>query len=275
MNDTTNNGCGAIGETSNENVPTVSNDTTDGKKKLVGIYGLQNKVKPEKWYVGQSNDIEDRWNTYRRLAVNRQPKLMQALIKYGYDGFEKVILETCNESDLDRLEDKWMVIKDSINAGYNIRAAGSRGRHSADTKRKMSESAKNIPADIRRKMVIAQIGKHHTEETRRKLSEISKHMSAETKQKMSLAAKRRIRIPFSDEHRRNLSKALSGRHHTDETKRKISELQRGNRPWARELALKMSAKNVGRKQSPETIAKRMKTMSENRLKKLSEVDIAH
>jgi hypothetical protein len=48
----------------------------------------------------------------------------------------------------------------------------------------------------------------------------------------------------------------SWRKHTQETKNKISRLQKGNRPWASELALKMSAVNIGRKQSSETIAKR-------------------
>jgi len=111
--------------------------------RISGIYGLRNVLKSDEWYVGQSWDICKRWRTaYSNLQCKSQVKLYNALKKYGYDNFEKVILEetTCPQSELDARESYWMFQKDSIKRGYNIRGAGSHGRLSDETKKKISNS---------------------------------------------------------------------------------------------------------------------------------------
>ena len=273
MNDTNenlSNACKAIGNMPIKNGPPHSNDTTIKS----GIYGLRCKT-TNKWYVGQSTDIVQRWGDYGRLCCKKQPKLYRALLKYGYGDFDKVILEGCPVV-VDILNDRevfWSNQYDSVNNGYNTReCGGARGKHSEETKIKMSISAKNISPEIRIKMAISQIGKQHSEKTKQKLSEISKNMSEDTKNKMSLAAKGKPKKPFSAEHRANLSASRVGKKHTEETKAKISSIQKGNRPWAKDIAIEMSRRNVGRKQSPETIAKRMATIKANRLSKISNID---
>ncbi len=119
MNDEKCGVCVAIGSMSNQNEPAASDATTP--EKIVGIYGLRHKL-TGKWYVGQSMDIEDRWSQYRRLRCKSQPKLYHALKKYGYDSFDKVVLEKCprDRHYLKEREDYWILQKDSINLGYNL-----------------------------------------------------------------------------------------------------------------------------------------------------------
>ena len=98
-------------------------------------------------------------------------------------------------------------------------------------------------------------GKFHTidglsEETKQKLSQIRKgrKLTEEWKAKIGAANKNKIRSeefrkqvslthkgrkrPFtSEEHRRNLSKAITGKKHSDETRKKISEIQKGKSWW--------------------------------------------
>jgi len=225
-----NNGCEAIGEMSNGNVPTVSNDTTDGKKKLVGIYGLQNKVKPEKWYVGQSNDITYRWNQYKNLCLSHQPKLRRAILKYGWDSFATVLLEQCEpiQDVLDAREDHWIKTKNSIKNGYNCRGGGSRGKLAESTKRKLTKLA---------------TGRRHSEETKRKMSlrQISRKHSKTSKQKRREKLSGENNPMFgkvvTSERREHQSKMLKGRfcgelhpnygkHWSVEVRRRMSEAHR-------------------------------------------------
>lgn len=123
--------CEATGKISIKNVEQPSTDTTG--KKIVGIYGLQNKLDPNKWYVGQSVDILSRWAKYKSLRCKSQRKWFAALSKYGYDGFTPVILETCNVSKLDEREIYWIGQMDSVINGYNIKLGGNRKEHSNET----------------------------------------------------------------------------------------------------------------------------------------------
>jgi len=124
------------------------NDTTNviknpyARKECCGIYGLRCKVNG-KWYIGQSiNDIGGRWDKYRRLQCKSQSKLYNALLKHGYDNFDKVIIETCEPrvEILNSRENYWMEFFDSVHNGYNVRAAGSNGKFSAAARLKMSIS---------------------------------------------------------------------------------------------------------------------------------------
>jgi group I intron endonuclease len=130
VNDTTNKECEATGDTLTKNEPTVSTDTTP--RKVVGIYGLQNKIKPDKWNVGQSWDIYSRWRKeYKNTKCKHQHKLYNALMKYGYDGFNKVILEELTDPTqqfMDDRENYWIKFYNSIENGYNIRESGSHGK---------------------------------------------------------------------------------------------------------------------------------------------------
>lgn len=131
-------------ENKQESVPSDTTKTIDPMSvpnECCGIYGLRNKLN-DKWYVGQSINIVKRWEGYDTMHCKSQRKLYNALVKYGVDAFDKVILEQCPSDRLNEREDYWVIEKDAIENGYNIRSGGgSRGRHSTETKRLMSVAA--------------------------------------------------------------------------------------------------------------------------------------
>lgn len=94
------------------------------------IYGLKCKV-TDKWYVGQSWNVKKRWWTYSKYECRNQPKLYNALVKYGIDAFEKSILEEniTDQDTLDAREDYWTEKYDCVNNGYNCHI-GRHGRRS-------------------------------------------------------------------------------------------------------------------------------------------------
>lgn len=136
-----------------------SDTTSETKKKSLnakccGIYGLKNKTNG-KWYVGQSTrSIADRWSSYKNLKCDSQPKLLNAIVKYGYDKFEKIILENCpaEQSILDSREDYWIRFYDSVENGYNCRYGGANGTFSDEAKQKVKDGCKKRNPD---KMFIA------------------------------------------------------------------------------------------------------------------------
>ncbi len=185
----------------NQSVTTNETEKKFSPDKCVGIYGLRNKLN-NKWYIGQSIDIEDRWRKYKNLGCKFQRKLYNALLKYGYENFETKILEICenNQSVLDRKEDEYIIKYDSIKNGYNIRLGGSHGKLSQEQKNLLSEIAKkNLTQErlttlknnlqLARKILVVKGRKPHTEETKNKmrLSSTGKKHTEETKQKIRLA----------------------------------------------------------------------------------------
>lgn len=116
---------------------------------MIGIYGIHNIVN-DKWYVGQSVNIEKRWES-ERLNL-RKGSLHQngcgihignAYKKYGEKSFEWVILEECEKEKLNEREVFWISKKNSLQNGYNSTPGGNNwvGRIvSKETRRKMSEA---------------------------------------------------------------------------------------------------------------------------------------
>jgi hypothetical protein len=104
--------------------------------------------------------------------------------------------------------------------------AGKYIEFTEDTRRKMSEAAKNMSEETRRKLSEAGKKRTHSEETKRKITEVhkGKTRSEDTRRKMSEAAKNR-----SEETRRKMSESRKGKTHSEETKRKISETKKKNR----------------------------------------------
>lgn len=187
-------------------------------KKIVGIYGLRNKT-TGKWYVGQSIDIENRWKYYKRLKCKGQPKIYTALEKYGYDGFDKILLEECISEPKTLMEREifWVNKYDSINNGYNVRNPDLRSKFSDETRAKITASKmgkkyKPWSEEARANVSAAHRGeKHHfygkklSDEHRAKLKKAKQVITEETRKKMSIAAKNRT--PPSAEARRKMSEA--------------------------------------------------------------------
>ena len=157
------------------------------------IYKITNQLN-NKCNIGQTTNIYKRFINYKCLNCKRQPKLYNALKKYGWDNFNKeIIAEATTKCQLDELEIYYIKFYDSINNGYNCSPGGSFGKHSLESKAKMS---------------LAHKGKHLSEKTKKKLSDSQRgiNKSPKTRQLMSYSQKGRGK----------------GRHLSEETKMKIS-----------------------------------------------------
>lgn len=95
-----------------------------------GIYGIQNTV-TGKWYVGQAENIYNRWSKHRRELHNgthHSEKLQRSFDKHHIGAFLFCILEECTAEELDEREIFWIKQKDSLNNGYNMTAGGGGAR---------------------------------------------------------------------------------------------------------------------------------------------------
>lgn len=120
--------------------------------------------------------------------------------------------------------------------------------HSAETRRKLSEShkGKTLSKETRIKLSELHKGKHHSEEHRKKIAE-------------SLKGKQ-----HSEEHRRKLSESLKGRTLSEDIRRKLSASHKG-KVMSAEARIKMSESHKG-----ENNPNYCKHLSEDTRKKLSE-----
>jgi group I intron endonuclease len=230
VKDTTNNECKVIGNTPSKNEPIISRDIT---QKKIGIYGLKNKI-TNKWYVGQTcNEIKNRFSDYKGLRCKGQPKIYRAILKYGYENFEEIILELCklDRNILNERETFWIKEKNSLKNGYNCNAGGI-----FDHK--------------------PMLGKKHAEETKQKIRIArakqkigSDHVSIEARARMSAG---RINKSLTSEHCNKLSKSHIGIKQSEESKIKISKslIGRPKGKWTDERKLRKSLSMIGIKRGP-------------------------
>ena len=109
---------------------------------MVGIYKITNPN--GRIYIGQSTNIEFRWNVYHRLKCKDQPSLYNSLKKYGPENHQYEIIEECIVEDLDKKEIFWGLHYDVLsNKHLNNRLGRGFGSFdSEETKQKKSECHK-------------------------------------------------------------------------------------------------------------------------------------
>lgn len=83
-----------------------------------GIYKIENKLNG-KVYIGQSNNIERRWNEHKNNYLKINSKFYKAIQEFGIENFELIILEECSEEELDEKELYYIIEYNSIKDGYN------------------------------------------------------------------------------------------------------------------------------------------------------------
>lgn len=94
-----------------------------------GIYLYLNKING-KAYIGQSININKRYREHKNAAYNVNNKdynlpIHRAIRKYGLDNFEFIILEECEQSELNSKEIYWIKQYDSYQSGYNATEGGN------------------------------------------------------------------------------------------------------------------------------------------------------
>lgn len=141
-----------------------------------------------KVYVGQTWHQEWRWmpSAYRACVY-----FANAIQKYGWNNFDHLILrnDLKTQIEMDNLERIYQILFQARNTkcGYNIREGGSHGKLSNETRRKISEAHRGLPAHNK--------GKSISEETRQKL----------------IGNKNSVGVKISTEHRRKLAECAKVR----------------------------------------------------------------
>ena len=149
---------------------------------MIGIYCITNTTN-NKVYIGQSIDIERRWQQERYGKCNRH--LKHAFDRYGLQNFTfDILIELHGSEYLNDYESLCISLYESNNPakGYNLTEGGSgpngykhtpdaisklRGRvHSLETRTRISEAKKNISQETRRRMRDSHLGKKQSEATR-------------------------------------------------------------------------------------------------------------
>jgi len=93
-----------------------------------GIYKIENKINGH-CYIGQSINIEQRWNNHKKTAHSASPAydypLYRAIRKDGIKNFEWTILEKCSQKELNDKERYYIKLYNSlIPNGYNQTIGG-------------------------------------------------------------------------------------------------------------------------------------------------------
>lgn len=108
-----------------------------------GIYKITSPS--GKIYIGQSIDIEKRWEWYKKIRCKSQIKLYNSLNKYGWDQHISEIIEECNSNELLERETYWKNYYKVLEIpSLCCRIDGKGGKLSKETKQKISFSSKGI-----------------------------------------------------------------------------------------------------------------------------------
>lgn len=129
--------------------------------RVASIYKLE--APSGRVYIGQTWDPPHRrWRHYRDLRCKGQPKLYRALLKHGPETFQySVLLELpeASQETVNALESFWISVYDATRTGLNCMSGGhAKGRHSDETKQRMSTAHKGHPGVV------------HTPEARARIS---------------------------------------------------------------------------------------------------------
>lgn len=229
-----------------------------------------------KVYIGitSMNPPEKRWKN--GLGYSKQNFMSKAIEKYGWNNIQhEVLYDELTKNEAEQIEIKLIAEHKSNQKeyGYNVSNGGNTvGKHSEETRKKMSESKKGIKFSDAHKRNLSEskqgerhpnYGKKLSEETKRNISKSKQGhvVSEETREKLRKAnigkhhtEKTRDKIRkvnterhHTEEHKRKISESLKGRKLSEETKKKISESKKGeNHP------------NYGKKRKPETVEKIIK-----------------
>lgn len=183
-----------------------------------------------KVYIGITcQDVNKRWSNGRGYSYNKH--FINAINKYGWDNFKhEILFDNLTEKKAKLLEQSYIHFYDSTNVekGYNMTLGGEGTlgyAHTEESKRKMRELKKDKYNGENNPMY----GKSCSEETKRKISiaNTGRKATKETREKMSKSHKGKNHVNY-------------GKHLSEETKRKISKGNKGkcvgeNNPRARKI----------------------------------------
>lgn len=232
-----------------------------------GIYLITNKIN-DKIYVGQSINIEFRWQVERWGSKNSKRDtqiILRAIHKYGIDNFKFEIIEELpkDRKILNDREKYWIQFYESSSPskGYNLTNGGQDGhlgvKRSEKTKQRISKALAGKPKLTMRGKPSGMAGKIQPKEARQKISMALKNKPFRPHGPMPKEHRQRIRDGWTKEAKamaakraRNQPKA-TGWHHSEEARKKLSVSKKGkpatNKGIPRTEAQKLNDRNIALK----------------------------
>ena len=172
--------------------------------KIIGIYKITNPV--EAVYIGESKDIDKRWNSdYRNLRCKSQRKLYNSFMYYGFENHAFEIVKECTEEEIPYYERYYQEYYNVLDKEYGLnlkytKIGDKKQVRSEETKKKAIESMKTL---YKNGFINPMQGKTHSEETKEKMR---KPKSEEAKRKMSESKKKLFENPAAIEKNRAAQK---------------------------------------------------------------------
>lgn len=114
---------------------------------MIGIYKIQNKING-KIYIGQSNDIERRFQEHKTKGSSSRIPLDVEIQKYGKDNFSYEVIEETSIERLNEAEEFWIQNFNSIENGYNCSKGGN--QHSIGENNGRSKLTEKDVVEIRK-----------------------------------------------------------------------------------------------------------------------------
>ena len=201
-----------------------------------GIYMLTCKVNG-KSYIGQSQNIAKRLRSHKSNKHKYHNYIIKnAISKYGWENFDKTVLEFCPVEKLDEREIFWIA---KYQPEYNIKEGGGRGNHSIQTREILRQSTKSQwqNTDIRKifqKQIICIETGEIFESVNSAAAKIGVNHSAISQ---VLNGKTKTSGGYHWDYLNDKDKQQRGKHFSEETRKQFSKL------------------HIGQKRSEQTIAK--------------------
>jgi len=139
----------------------------------IGIYKIQSISNPERFYIGSSVNIENRWRRHRlrlKLGNHHSIKLQRHFDKYGFEDIGFILLEECAADETRIIEQNYL---DKLNPYFNSsKSAYGVGKGNIPWNKGTTgaqvawNKGLKMPEDQRLQM----IGKYHSEYTKEKIS---------------------------------------------------------------------------------------------------------
>lgn len=175
-----------------------------GKKiREPGIYCIENKEAHKK-YVGQSVDIKDRRRRHLsdlKHNAHCNDYLQKARNKYGEDGFDFYVLEHCDNGLLNEREDYYIQLYNTMDRdyGYNLKSGGQDHNYlSLEVRQKISKANKEAYQN------------NSFLKDQRKIDALNQWANPQIKEKIM-----------------GENNGMYGKHHSEETRKKMSEMKKG------------------------------------------------
>jgi len=190
-------------------------------KKISGIYCIENLINGKK-YIGQASDLYKRKNAHflnLNNGVHPSKHLQFAFNKYGKDNFVFKVLIYCESFELTKYEQFFVDIIPN-KLLYNKCLECVNSKKGVRT----SEKTKKILSKMKKGKSFSDEAKNHMSVARmgEKNSFFGRHHTEETKKRIS-----EIKKNPSEETRQKISNSNKGKHHTEEAKKKISLMTSG------------------------------------------------